>query len=403
MTAEMHRPFDPGPRPRISESLLSEIPDSLFDDRIYAACELAERYATDLALAIASRLGLDGPLATGGSAAQLAGARGFDPAFRPAVETLLERLAAAGEIERRTGADGGAVYRRTGPAREPELAGLRATGIGIDPRIVATLDLLDAAAAAWPAVASGRTTGEKELFSAGSIALWLAYFSNDNPVYALNNLLTAVVAANRLPDRDGLSVLEVGAGAGSFTATLLDELARRGRLGRIARYEPTEPSPFFRRRGERELRARFPQVPLTFRALDVDQPFAAQGLPDEPRDLVVGVNVLHVARDLGAALARIREALAPGGWLVAGECLRLFPRQPVPADLVFQLFRSFTDVGTDPVLRPHHGFLEPSAWRTALEAAGFVEVGVVPDLERIRDLYPRFFAGVVVGRRPGVG
>jgi pyochelin synthetase len=143
-------------------------------------------------------------------------------------------------------------------------------------------------------------------------------------------------------------------------------------------------------------------VPLTFRALDVDQPFAAQGLAAEHRDLVVGVNVLHVARDLGAALARIREVLAPGGWLVAGECLRLHPRQPVPADLVFQLFRSFTDVGTDPVLRPHHGFLEPSAWRTALEAAGFVEVGVVPDLERIRDLYPRFFAGVVVGRRPAV-
>jgi SAM-dependent methyltransferase len=402
MAADMHRPFDPGSRPRIPESLLGEIPDSFFDDRIYAACELAERYATDLALAIASRLGLDEPLAAGGTVAALAAARGFDPAFRPALEALLDRLAAAGEIERTPGADG-AAFRRTGPAREAELAALRATGVAIDPRIVATLDLLDAAAAAWPAVASGRTTGEKELFSAGSIALWLAYFSNDNPVYALNNLLTAVVAANRLPDRDGLSVLEVGAGAGSFTATLLEELARRGRLGQIARYKPTEPSPFFRRRGEREMRARFPDVPLTFRALDVDLPFADQGLSAEPRDLVVGVNVLHVARDLGAALARIREVLAPGGWLVAGECLRLFPRQPVPADLIFQLFRSFIDVGTDPLLRPHHGFLEPAAWRAALEAAGFVEVAVVPDLERIRDLYPRFFAGVVVGRRPVVG
>lgn len=402
MAADMLHPFDPGPRPRIPEDLLGEIPESLFDDRIYAACELAERYATDLALAIARRLGLVEPLAAGGTAATLAAGRGFDPAFEPAIEALLERLAAAGELVRADGASG-PVYRRDGPAREPELAALRAIGMAIDPRIVATLDLLDAAAAAWPAVASGRTTGEKELFSAGSIALWLAYFSNDNPVYALNNLLTAVVAANRLPDREGLSVLEVGAGAGGFTATLLDELARRGRLGQVTRYKPTEPSPFFRRRGERELKARFPQVPLTFRALDVDQPFVAQGLSAELRDLVVGVNVLHVARDLGAALARIRETLAPGGWLVAGECLRLFPRQPVPADLVFQLFRSFTDVGTDPVLRPHHGFLEPSAWRTALEAAGFVEVAVVPDLERIRAIYPRFFAGVVVGRRPVVG
>ncbi len=94
--------------------------------------------------------------------------------------------------------------------------------------------------------------------------------------------------------------------------------------------------------------------------------------------------MLHVARDLGAALRRIRAALAPDGWLVAGECLRLFPGQPVPAELVFQLFKSFVEVETDPELRPDNGFLEPRHWRLALGRAGFVDVGVVPDLERIR-------------------
>ena len=57
-------------------------------------------------------------------------------------------------------------------------------------------------------------------------------------------------------------------------------------------------------------------------------------------------------------------------------------------------------VGTEPELRPAHGFLAPESWRRAFAAAGFDEVAVVPDVERIRDLYPRFFAGVVCGRRP---
>jgi SAM-dependent methyltransferase len=209
-----------------------------------------------------------------------------------------------------------------------------------------------------------------------------------------------VVAANRLPSRPGSRVLEVGGGAGSFTSALLEELDRRGRLGELALYDFTEPSPFFRRRGERELHARFPEVPLRARGLDIDLPFGGQGVVDGPYDLAVGVNVLHAARDLVGALARLLDALAPGGWLVAGECLRLFPGQPVPADLVFQIFRSFTQVATDPEIRPAHGFLEPSSWRRAFAAAGFEQVEVVPDLDRIRHLYPRFFAGVVRGRRP---
>lgn len=396
--------FVPTPRPRDLERHLGEIPAALFDDRIWASCELADRYATDLCLDLVGRLGLGEALAAGGTVESLATARGFVPTFRPALAALLDRLAVAGEIERRPelGASEGAHYRARAPLRAAELSGLRRIGLEHDPAVASTLDLLDAAAAAYPAVAAGTTTGEQELFSAGRIGLWLTYFSNQNPVYALNNFQAAVAAANRLPSRAGLRVLEVGAGAGSATRTLLDELERRGRLGELERYDFTEPSPFFRRRGERELRARFPSVPLVSRALDLDRPLGEQATPPESLDLVFGVNVLHVARDLGAALREIRDALRPGGWLVAGECLRLFPGQPVPADLVFQIFDSFVHVATDPELRPAHGFLEPETWRRALAATGFDEVVVVPDLDRIRELYPRFFAGVVCGRRPPV-
>lgn len=389
-----------GPRPRGLEPHLGELPESLFDDHVYACCELADRYATELALDLARELGLQEPLSGGCDVEELIAARGFDAAFGPALEALLARLATAGELElERVGA--AARYRSAAPLREPEVAALRAAGLALDPANAATLDLFEAAAACYPAVAHGHTTGEKELFGTGHIGNWLAYFSNDNPSYVLNNRLAASVAANRLEPCAAPRILEVGAGAGSATRALLEELRRRGRLGSVARYEFTEPSPFFRRRGERELRVLYPELPLVVHGLDLDRSFDEQGV-EGAFDLVVGVNVLHVAHDLGASLRRVLSVLAPGGWLVAGECLRLFADEPVPADLVFQLFEGFVGVVADGEFRSRHGFLEPADWRAALARAGFERVDIVPELEKIRDIYPRFFAGVVVGRRPPV-
>jgi len=393
----MRRPFAPAPRdPRVDDHL-GEIPATLFDDNLYRCCELVDRYSLDHAYDLALALGLERALAGGASADAVAQRLRSAPGFRSALGWLLDRLATDGALEVEPGTP--PRYRLARGLAPGEVAELRALGLALDPEIHRTLDLLDAAAAAWPAVASGAATGEQELFAMGRIGLWIAYFHNANASYAISNRIAAIAAANRLRPGAGLRLLEVGAGAGSAAEALLEELERRGRLGDLERYDVTEPSPFFRRRAERELKSRFAGAPLHFAAADVDLPLCEQGLA-APYDLVLGVNVLHVARDLGAALERIRGALAPGGWLVAGECLRLFPGQAVPAELVFQLFKSFVEVETDPELRPENGFLEPRHWRGALERAGFAAAAVVPDLERLRDFYPRFFSGALVGRRP---
>lgn len=390
----MLHPFAPAPRDARADGLLGEIPAALFDDHLYRCCELVDRYALDHAYDLARALGIETALAGGASADEVAARLGTVPAFRSALRWLLDRLATDGALDVEPGDP--PRYRLVAPLHAGETAELRALGLELEPELHRTLDLLDAAAAAWPAVASGRSTGEQELFSMGRIGLWIAYFHNANACYAVSNRIAAVAAANRLRQGAGVRILEIGAGAGSAAEALLEELDRRGRLGDLERYDVTEPSPFFRRRAERELRARFRAAPLHFAAADVDQPLAAQGLASG-YDLILGVNVLHVARELGAALARLREALAPDGWLVAGECLRLFPGQAVPAELVFQIFRSFVEVETDPATRPDPGFLAPCNWQRAFAAAGFDRVAVVPDLERIRDHYPRFFSGAIVG------
>lgn len=387
--------FAPAPRHPGLADALGELPAEPFTEPFHRSVELVERYGGDWALELATRLGLADGLAEPADAAALAARRGFAPSFVPALDWILRRLAADRALA--VTADGH--YRVAGALPAPSLAELRSIGLAEDPAIRPTLDLLDLAAGLYPALALGEAHGERALFGTGNIALWCDYFDNRNPVYAINNLVTAVAVAHRLPVEGRCSLLEVGAGAGSATAALLEELERTERLGAIARYEVTEPSAFFRRRGERNSRHRFPGVPLRYDALDINPPLVGEALAGDGFDMIFGVNVLHVARDLPATLAALADRLKPGGWLVAGECIRLFPGQPVAAELVFLALEGFVNVELDGERRPNPGFLTPEQWLRLFAEAGLTPVEIVPDLTRVRDLYPRFHTGAICGRR----
>ena len=114
---------------------------------------------------------------------------------------------------------------------------------------------------------------------------------------------------------------------------------------------------------------------------------------------IYAVNTLHVARDLGATLAEAYRALAPGGRLVVGECIRPFPGQTVYAEFVFNLMETFRAPRLHPDWRPNGGFLTPEQWTTALRAAGFVEVRLLPDIPRMRDRFPMFYAAAIGAAR----
>jgi SAM-dependent methyltransferase len=388
-------PFNPPPRdPRITE-LLSDYPAEWFTERFHRSVELVERYGLDLALDLVRRLDIAAHLRNWRSAAGLCRELGFQPRFQIALGWLLERLATAGHVAVKD-SESKRRYRLRGELPMTDLAALRDIGLALDPANAPTLDLLDAAAAVYPSVAKG-ASGAETLFGMSQIQLWLAYFSNSNPLYAINNRLAAAAAAGCAAALPRLRILEIGAGGGSGTDALLQVLGERGLVPRIERYLITEPNPFFRRRGEREIDARHPDLPLEFGSLDMDQPWDQQGAPRGGFDLVYAVNAVHVAHDLLFTLEQARQTLAATGWLVLGECLRPFPGQPIYAELVFQILDSFTDVVTDPVIRPNPGFLTPEQWRCALTRAGFARLEIKPDPERMRDIYPGFYTGSIAG------
>ena len=176
---------------------------------------------------------------------------------------------------------------------------------------------------------------------------------------------------------------------------LLDE---RSLLPRLERYVVTEPNAYFRRCNQRKLAAQYPNLPLEWTTVDLDLPWSEQGIAPGEFDLVYAVNVMHISKNLLFSLNEARSALATDGWLVIGECVRPYDHQPMYPELMFQILDSFTNVETDPEIRPNSGFLTAEQWRRAFSRAGFPRTELAPNIERIRDIYPHFFTGAICGQ-----
>ena len=382
--------------PRLAECL-KEFPAAIFSERLYQSIELMERYSIELAVDLLGQLNLTEYLGTWRSVEELCGVLSFQPQFGVALQWILARLLDTGCLQIR---DDGATrsYSLRNAPWEPDLKHFRAVGLNIDPSNAATLDLLDYAASAYPASATGRQNGDHNLFGPQGVPLWLNYFDNRNLTYAVNNWVAAAAAADRLSSRSPLRVVEIGAGAGSATEILLTVLSERGLLRRLERYTVTEPNAYFRRCNQRKLTKRYPNLPLEWSALDLDSPWGAQGIGSEEFDLVYAVNVMHVSKNLLFSLKEALSALAADGWLVIGECVRPYDNQPMYPELMFQILDSFINVDTDPEIRPNPGFLTAEQWRAAFLRAGFPRTEISPGVERIREIYPHFFTGAICGQ-----
>ena len=367
----------------------------LFDDRFALSCTLFEEYVHRLALRVVLSTGLDTAAREPGTPAAIAARAGLDP-VRSAdiVQWLLVTLALSGRAAR----VGDSSFQI--PAALPDLDPEEQTRAQErhDPSALPSYKMAAAVAALYPEVLRGTVSGEAALFAPDRIGAWFDYFSNDNVIYAISNRLGAIAAARLFADGGG-AILELGGGLGSGTVAVLERLDATGRLASIRSYRLTEIAPSFLRRAQRRLVARFPAAPLVYGRLDMDRPFAEAGIEAGGFALVYGVNTLHVARDLEFTLGEIRRALAPGGAIVLSECLRPFHDRPIYVEFLFNLLEAFRAHRPADRWRPDGGFLTPEAWVAALEAGGFRDARVYPDIARIREVCPAFVVGAITAVR----
>ncbi len=204
---------------------------------------------------------------------------------------------------------------------------------------------------------------------------------------AANRMLANAVSAllSGLPDGRKLRVLEVGAGTGSATASLLPELPN----GRFDYIYTDISAGFF---AEAESRFGGKEASIEYRVLDIEADPMAQGFDAHGYDLVIASNVLHATRYLNETLAHCLTLLAPSGQLVALENLR----GQGWLDLTFGQLDGWWRFADD--YRPHHALASPMVWRQALGDAGFSEVAVLGMDESDPNANPD--RGVIVAQGP---
>ncbi len=401
VSAEASGPAAPEPG-AVARTLAGCLPAALvplFPASFVRSSFLYEEFVYRLALRVAREAGLEAALREPGTAEEVAARAGLalEPARVP-LDWLLRHLAARGALESEERPEGWR-YRLAAPLPAPDPAAVRDRQAAHEPGWLPAYALAETVARDYPAFLRGAAAGEEILFSPARFRLWFAYFSNDNGLYAVNNRLGAIAVEAWLAG-PAPRILELGGGLGSGALAVLERLEAAGRLGELAEYRFTELVPVFQRRGERTLRARFPGLAaLTAAVLDMDRPFAEQGVAPGSFALVYAVNTLHVARDLGFTLREIAAALRPGGRLVISECVRPRPGQTLYPEFVFNLMEAFRAPRLDPDYRPNGGFLTPEQWGRAMAAAGLVDVRLLPDLPGIRDAVPFFYVGAIGAMR----
>ncbi|KAI0143582.1 putative polyketide synthase [Xylariaceae sp. FL1272] len=121
-----------------------------------------------------------------------------------------------------------------------------------------------------------------------------------------------------------LRVLEIGAGTGSATLAVFQELSRgEERLPDNFTYTYTDISAGFFEKAREKL-AKW-QKNITFKRLDISQDPVQQGFSLEDYDLVIASNCLHATPNMAATIDHVRSLLKPNGRLVLLEACRHAP------------------------------------------------------------------------------
>ena len=178
----------------------------------------------------------------------------------------------------------------------------------------------------------------------------------------LGDAVKALVA--ELPEDRRLRIIEVGAGTGSATASVLPELPE-GRFD----YMYTDISAGFFAEAEAQFGAA--DAGIEYRVLDIENDPVAQGFESHGYDLVIASNVLHATRYLEETLGHCRELLAPSGHLIALE--NLVGQDWL--DLTFGQLDGWWRFADD--FRPRYAVAGPEVWRRALLNVGFSQAEVL--------------------------
>jgi acyl transferase domain-containing protein/SAM-dependent methyltransferase len=308
-------------------------------------------------------------------------AGGIAATYRHLVKRWLDRLAALGVV----GVDGPSYVCRQ-PLADPQIASLWAEAERLFQDNRQLLAYVRHCGDLVSSVLRGQESPLETLFPGGSAELAENLYERSATMRYVNGVAAASFGALDASVGEGgiLRVLEVGAGTGGTTASLLPMLSAER-----TRYVFTDVSDLFLDRA----RERFAAYPIVeYRRFDMEQDPAAQGYEPASFDVIVSANAVHASKDLRRALSRLRSLLAPGGTLVLVEStvhLDWF-------DMTTGLIEGWQHFADD--LRTDNPLLPPQTWVRALRDADFDTAVAFPEEDSTASCLGQH---VILARVPG--
>lgn len=207
---------------------------------------------------------------------------------------------------------------------------------------------------------SGKSDAVSIMFgSPASLKIMENFYSQSPMMSTLTDqlilFLTALLRNVRTKHETPVRILEVGAGTGGTSMRLVKALEA---CGAIVRYTFTDISPSFVSKAKNKLK-QYPWVECATFNLENE-------VPDNYRsqfDILIRANCVHATTNRTASCCRLRETLAPGGFIVLSEVTRVINWY----EICFGLLDGWwlAEGGTAYPLQP------AESWMSAFKAAGF--------------------------------
>ncbi|CAI6096463.1 unnamed protein product [Clonostachys chloroleuca] len=188
-----------------------------------------------------------------------------------------------------------------------------------------------------------------------------------------------------------LRILEIGAGTGASTASMLSYLVLPGSNAQpmYSKYTYTDISSGFFVAAKQRFKN---YCAMEYKTLDISKDPLEQGFKSEQYDLIIATNVIHATNTIGESLANVRKLLAPNGRFLLHE-LHTGSKWP---NFIFGIVSGWWLGEADG--RPDQPYVTPERWNTVLKNTGFTGV----DQVALGGDYPYQVNAIMIAR-PAVG
>ena len=251
------------------------------------------------------------------------------------------------------------------------------------PNLKAHIRLLEKCLSQFPEILTGRCLATDVMFPNSSMDLVEGIYKGHPIANHFNQLVADSVVSYilaRLAQRKGdekITILEIGAGTGGTSATVLKAIAPYSNL---IRYVYTDISLAFVNYGREQFEARYPFA--EFRVLNIEKEVSAQGFNEGNVDVVLATNVLHATQNIRRTLAHVKVLLKKNGWLILNEATTVQDF----ATLTFGLLSGWWLYEDETFRLPGAPLLSTSMWENVLEKEGFQKCVFLNDREDFANL-----------------